>query len=153
MQTHTPSLCHGEHLGQQMRLASATRTSNRTPCQHLGAGWTQTDTQTCTAVDFQSEHKKCFDLCWLWPCRKVPGLSNDQNWLHRHRPFTLSTPGSSPHCCDRGLNISASSISICFILWQCNPKSQRLVSKDKAVHMMQKRSLKSTGWLQVWKLV
>ena len=63
--------------------------------------------------------------------RSVPGLSNDQNQLHWHGPFTLSTPGSSPCCCDRGLNISASSISICFILWQCNLKSQRMSQKTK----------------------
>lgn len=65
--------------------------------------------------------------------RKVPWLSNKQNQLHGYSPFTLNVSGSSPCCCNCGLNISASSISICFITRQCNLKIHWLVSKAKPV--------------------
>lgn len=65
--------------------------------------------------------------------REVPWLSNKQNQLHEHSPFTLNVSGSSPCCCNCGLNSSASRISICFITRQCNLKIHWLVSKAKPV--------------------
>lgn len=61
--------------------------------------------------------------------KNVPWLSHKQNQLHGHSPFTLNVSHSCPCCCNCGMNVFASDISICFITQQWNLKIHWLVSK------------------------